>query len=91
MSFQGHIEKGMVVFDEPLPLPDGTPVLVEPITTSAGAFWQSYSLDELARQQGVSAPATVEDLLGGWPTDERDDDFEQAFRTWRERELEKRP
>lgn len=33
MSFPGHVEKGMVVLDAPLPLPDGTPVLVEPITT----------------------------------------------------------
>lgn len=89
MSFQGHIEKGMVVVDEPLPLPDGTPVLVEPIATP-GDFWQAYSLDELARRQGVSAPTTVEDLLGGWPAEERDDDFEQAFRSWRYRELENR-
>jgi hypothetical protein len=91
MSFQGHIEKGMVVLDQPLPLPDGTPVLVEPITTAAADFWQSRSLDDLAKQQGVSALGTIEDLLGGWPTDERNDDFEQAFLNWRERELEKRP
>ena len=88
MSFQGHVEKGMVILDQPLPLPDGTPVLVEPIA-AAGDFWQSHSLDELAKRQGVSAPKAVEDLLGGWPTDERNDDFEEAFRSWREAELEK--
>lgn len=91
MSFQGHIEKGMVVLDRPLPLPDGTPVLVEPITTVPAGFWQSCSLEELANQQGVSAPETVDDLLGGWPTDERNDDFEEALRSWRKCELEKRP
>ncbi len=91
MSFPGHIEKGMVVLDHPLPLPDGTPVLVEPIATPSGDFWRAFSLDELAQQQGVPTPAKVEDLLGGWPADERDDDFEQAFRNWREQELEKRP
>jgi hypothetical protein len=31
MSFQGHIENGVVVFDEPLTVPDGTPVRVEVI------------------------------------------------------------
>src|SRR5947209_7356567 len=31
MSFQGHIEKGMVVLDQPLFLPDGTQVRVEAI------------------------------------------------------------
>lgn len=31
MSFQGHIENGVVVFDEPMTVPDGTPVRVEVI------------------------------------------------------------
>ena len=90
MSFQGHIEKGMVILDRPLPLPDGTPVLVEPVGLLSD-FWQSYSLDDLAKRQGVPAPGRLEDLYGGWPVEERDDDFEQAFRTWRESELEKHP
>jgi hypothetical protein len=29
MSLEGHIENGVVVFDEPVSLPDGTPVRVE--------------------------------------------------------------
>jgi hypothetical protein len=91
MSFQGHVEKGMVALDAPLPLPDGTPVRVEPITTAPADFWRSYSLDELAERQGVSAPRSPGDLLGGWPTDELDDDFEEAFLHWREREREHHP
>ncbi|MBO0697115.1 MAG: hypothetical protein J2P46_01855 [Zavarzinella sp.] len=31
MSFTGHISGGHVVFDQPVPLPEGTPVRVEPI------------------------------------------------------------
>ena len=27
MSFAGHVENGMVVFDHPVPLPNGTPVI----------------------------------------------------------------
>jgi hypothetical protein len=91
MSFQGHIEKGMVVLDHPLPLPDGTPVRVDAVAPEPMDFWQSLSLDELAKRQGVPAPASVEDLLGGWPVDELHDDFEKTFLGWRERELEQRP
>lgn len=31
MSFQGHVANGVVVFDEPVTLPDGTAVRVEPV------------------------------------------------------------
>jgi len=85
MSFQGHIEKGMVVLDRPLPLPDGTPVRVEPIAPAD--FWHPVSLEELAIRQDVSAPGSVEDLLGGWRADELSDDFERTFLRWRELEL----
>ena len=90
MNYRGHIEKGMVVLDQPLPLPDGTPVRVESIAPPAADFWRSSSLDELATEQGVSAPASVEELVGGWPADELNDDFEETFTRWRERELEPR-
>jgi len=35
MSYQGHIENGVVVFDEPVPLPEGTAVSIEPVVASA--------------------------------------------------------
>ena len=88
MNFQGHVEKGMVVLDQPLPFPDGTPVRVEPIALTSGSFWHSLSLDDLAKQQGVAVPSSVDELLGGWPTDELDDDFEQALEQWRRSESE---
>jgi hypothetical protein len=91
MSYQGHVEKGMVVLDQPMPFPDGTPVLVEPISIAPGNFWQSFSLDELAHQQGVSMRRSLDDLVGGWPADELNDEFEETLRQWRERELEQRP
>lgn len=31
MTYKGHVENGAVVLDEPVPLPDGTEVRVEPI------------------------------------------------------------
>lgn len=88
MVFQGRIEKGGVVFAAPVPLPDGTLVRVEPIAGSG--FWASCSLDDLAKQQGVVMPATVDELVGGWPVDDRDDGFEEALLRWRERELDER-
>jgi hypothetical protein len=54
-------------------------------------FWQSASLDELARRQGVSAASSLEDLLSGWPADELNDEFEDVYLGWRERELDQRP
>ena len=88
MVFEGYVENGMVVLGSPLPLPDGTPVRVEPIP--AAGFWQSLSLNELAQQQGVSAPASFEELVGGWPAEDRDDDFEETVVRWRKTELDER-
>jgi len=53
-------------------------------------FWRPSTLGELAAGQGVSAPASVEELVGGWPADELKDHFEDAFTAWREHELEPR-
>ena len=38
MSFTGHIVDGQVVLDEPAPLPDGTPVRVEPPSKNGSAI-----------------------------------------------------
>jgi hypothetical protein len=32
MSFQGHIENGVAIFDEPTSLPDGMKVRIVPVT-----------------------------------------------------------
>ncbi len=88
MSYQGHIEKGMVVIDQPLPLPDGTPVRIELMSHVNMDFWQSTGFEELARRQGLSQPIAVEDLVGGWPSDEIDDGFEEVLQDWRRHELD---
>ncbi len=89
MSFLGHMENGKVVFNAPVPLPDGTSVRVEAIDAT-DSFWHPLSLDELAVRQGVPEPASVDDLVGGWPIDQRDDDFESHWRQWREQERDNR-
>ncbi|MBI3468660.1 MAG: hypothetical protein HY000_37130 [Planctomycetes bacterium] len=55
----------------------------------ANDFWESCSLDELARRQGLSASLPTEQMLGGWPDDELEDGFEAAVASWRQRELER--
>jgi hypothetical protein len=87
MIYQGRIENGVVVFGEPVPLANGTPVRVEPMGPAPVGFWESCSLDEQARRQGVTLPEATEEQLDGWPDDELDDGFEAAVASWREREL----
>ena len=87
MSLQGHIQNGVVVFDEPIALPDGTQVRVEPITPAVSEFWHGVTLDVLAQRQGAAA-APAEGIVGGWPEDELNDGFEDAVALWRRRELE---
>lgn len=47
MSFQGHVEDGAVVMDEPLPLPNGTAVEVNPLSTTPPSEEPSPTLLEV--------------------------------------------
>jgi hypothetical protein len=91
MVFQGHIENGVVVFIEPVPLANGTAVRVEAIAPPGMDFWESCSLNELARRQGVAVPRSTKEMLGGWPEDELEDGFEDVVGSWRTSELESPP
>ena len=95
MTYGGHIENGVVVFDRPVELPEGTEVRVEPLlpvvhreTLGQEQFWQDRTLDEVAAEQGVKPVTDLDEALGGWPNDELDDGFEQAVASWREAEDE---
>jgi len=74
MTYRGHIRNGVAVLDEPVSLPDGTPVRVEVEPLDAD-FWQGKSVEQLAREQGVQPCADPRDLAGDWPEDESIDDF----------------
>lgn len=52
-------------------LPQGTPI--------SRSFWESPSLEELARAQDVMPVTDVASLLGGWPGD-AGDGFEEEIR-----------
>ena len=70
MSYRGHIQHGMVVFDEPVPLPEGAVVRVEPAVPLSGRtpepneFWREQSIGELAANQGVAAARPWEQVHG---------------------------
>jgi hypothetical protein len=86
MPYLGHIQNGVVVFDTPVPLPDGTGVRVERIDNAGDLFWKSLTLDQLAEQQNVSVPKSFDEFLGGWPEDEVEDGFEREVVQWRRQE-----
>jgi len=85
MVLRGRVEKGNIVFDEPVSLPEGVRVRVETLESSIGTdgFWTSLTVDELAVQQSVRPSASFAELLGGWPESELDDGFEEAVAHWR--------
>jgi hypothetical protein len=74
MAYRGHIKDGVAIFDEPIQLPDGTPVRVEVEPLDAD-FWQGRSLDQLVREQGVTPCLDPADLAGAWPEEESLDEF----------------
>jgi hypothetical protein len=84
MTYGGHIENGVVIFDQSVALPEGTEVRVEPLLPAGHRetpwhekFWQERTLDEVAADQGVKPVTDLDEALGGWPDDELDDGFEQ--------------
>jgi hypothetical protein len=52
---------------------------VEPVAFPTPSFWQCSSLDDLAKQQAVCTARPMDELLGGWPADEVDDDSEVGW------------
>jgi hypothetical protein len=46
-------------------------------------FWQGWTFDQQAAAQGATRPCSLDDLLGGWPEEEKDDQFEEAVAHWR--------
>ncbi len=50
-------------------------------------FWHSLTFEELARAQGVQPVQRLEDIMGGWPEDEREDGFEEAINAMRREDL----
>ena len=74
MTYRGIVSNGVVVLEGAKPV-NGTVVEVTPV---APDFWESPTLEELARSQGVRPMADVRAVFGTWPG-EADDGFEAAI------------
>lgn len=55
-----------------------------PASLNDGGFWQGYSIERLAEQQGVLPIEDITSLMGGWPVDESVDDFLATMRQSRQ-------
>jgi hypothetical protein len=67
MSFAGHIEQGMVVFDEAVSLPEGSRVRVEPVASPAQSPESNRPLIPDTDQ-----PRTVTQIAQAWKNIARD-------------------
>jgi hypothetical protein len=79
MTYHGHMLNGVAVLDTPVNLPDGTPVRIDVLRESPD-FWQSKSVEDLAREQGVQAAASLDELAGDWPEEDSVDEFLSLLR-----------
>ncbi|HEV8605603.1 MAG TPA: hypothetical protein VGQ99_09570 [Tepidisphaeraceae bacterium] len=87
MTLRGHIRNGNVVLDSKVPLPEGAEVEVV-VRKPRGAkkkdrFWDGLTVEELAAEQGV-VHKPFEELLGGWPEEDLNDNFDEVVRKWRD-------
>jgi hypothetical protein len=82
MSIRGRVKDGAIVLDSPIPLPDGTPVRVEPELPAKLAGLKRYGEDRRTPQERLAEimaeqswkNATIENLEGQgadlWETEE---------------------
>lgn len=77
-----------IVLDRPTTLPMGrVRITVEILPTYS--FWTGTTIDELAKQQGVTPIRSIDDLWGDfWPEDESVDDCIDTIRLWRREDSE---
>lgn len=81
MTYRGHISSGVVVLDDPTDLPDGTPVVIQPVASFG--FHENLSLAQLAERQQVLPVTQAADLAGDWPPDDSLDEFLSTVREGR--------
>ena len=58
MTYRGHIENGVVVFDEPVVLPEGTAVRIEPAEVVGNANATIPSADDAGASGEAEQPAS---------------------------------
>ena len=61
------------------------------VMETAGEFWVAHTLDQLATEQNVPELSDLSCIMGAWPQDKLNDDFEAALRKWRDQDLGRHP
>ena len=74
MTYRGRIKNGVAVLDEPVMLPDGTPVRIE-VEPATSAFWTAKTVEELAQEQGVKPVNDLATLAIDWPEEDSIEQF----------------
>jgi hypothetical protein len=72
MTYRGHIKDGVVVFDSPIPLPEGAEVMISVVETSMDIDGQpidpAFLIGDLAVDMGISDLASnIDHYLYGHP------------------------
>ncbi len=50
MVYKGHVEKGVVIFDDPVSLPDGLKVQIEPLPAAEAEIGNDNNAETLGRK-----------------------------------------
>lgn len=59
------------------------PVIKPQPNNLSDPFWHPRTLEEIAKAQGVQPITNADVLIGGWPEDELNDNFEETLKRWR--------
>lgn len=81
MTYRGRIKNGVAILEDAADLPDGTPVVIQPVESFG--FHEDLSLAQLVERQTVPPVVEPIDLVGDWPADDSLDEFLSAVREGR--------
>lgn len=98
-EYRGIIHNGVIKPFEPMDFPEGTEVAFHEVGNGAGtmrtwpqgANWagadervrSGYSIEQLAKEQGVQPVASLDELSGDWPESDEIEEFLRSVREWR--------
>jgi hypothetical protein len=96
MEYRGKFEDGIVRPDDPVNLPNGTPVEFHPVTRQGGTAERlpdeladadrlarsNRTIEDIAREQNVKPIRSLDELGGEWPDDK--DDVDEFIRMTKE-------
>ena len=79
MEFRGIYQDGIIRPTEEVNLPEGTEVEFHATRNGTSKAelknWESKSVEELAREQGIMGPTNLDNLRGTWPEEDDIDEF----------------